>query len=159
VAEKVRDYRQFDGRETYEPRFNFQMTDLQAALVHSQMGRLEAIRARRSDIAKAYLLALPKSFATQVGLLEPGRMVYRFVVVTPNRATREALRAHLAMAGVGCIVPVERFELLHRYLKLDPANYPVSENLADTTLSLPIHLGLSDKDISVVCEALGKFQS
>lgn len=158
VVEKVRDYRQFDGRETYEPRFNLQMTDLQAALVNSQMRRLESIRARRAGIAKTYLSALPHGLSTQAGLSEPGRMPYRFVLVTPDRPTREALRDHLAAAGVQCIVPVEGFELLHRYLKLDPAGYPVSERLAETTLSLPIHPSLGDDDVSVVCEALSKWQ-
>jgi dTDP-4-amino-4,6-dideoxygalactose transaminase len=60
VAEKVRDYRQFDGRETYDPRFNFQLTDLQAALANSQLQRLDVIRARRAAVAGAYLAALPK---------------------------------------------------------------------------------------------------
>jgi perosamine synthetase len=158
VAEKVRDYRQFDGRETYEPRFNLQMTDLQAALAASQLERIESIRARRAAIAAAYLSTLPSALTTQAGLSERGRMVHRFVVVTPDLMTRDALRAHLATAGVECIVPLERFETLHRYLGLDPTEYPVSERLADTTLSLPIHLCLTDDDISVISDALGRFQ-
>ena len=159
VAEKVRDYRQFDCRETYEPRFNFQMTDIQAALVNSQMTRLEAIRERRVHIAGSYIAAMPSGLSTQASLLDPGRMAYRFVVVTPDRAVREALRTHFATAGVECIVPIERFELLHRYLKLDPTDYPISECLADTTLSLPIHPCLSDEDVSVISNALYRFQS
>jgi perosamine synthetase len=158
VAEKVRDYRQFDCRETYEPRFNFQMTDIQATLVNSQMARLEAIRERRTSIARDYIAAMPPGLSTQAGLLESGRMAYRFVVVTPDQSVREALHAHLAAAGVECIVPVDRFELLHRYLKLDPADYPISERLADTTLSLPMHLCLSDEDVSVISNALYRFQ-
>jgi perosamine synthetase len=158
VAESARDYRQFDGRESYETRFNFQMTDLQAALVNSQMARLEAIRKRRAQIAAAYLAAMPRGLATQAGISESGRIVYRFVIDTHDPVVRDALRAHLVAAGVDTVVPVERFELLHRYLKLDPAAYPVSERLADTALSLPIHLCLSDEDVSVVSEALRLFR-
>jgi perosamine synthetase len=158
VLDRIRDYRQFDCRETYEPRFNLQMTDLQAALVNSQMARLEVIRERRAQIAQAYLAAMPRGLATQAGISEHGRMAYRFVIDTPDSVVRDALRAHLAATGVDTIVPVERFELLHRYLNFDPADYPVSERLADTTLSLPIHLCLSDEDVAVVCNALGKFE-
>ena len=158
VAENVRDYREFDGRERYEPRFNVQMTDIHAALVNSQMARLESIRARRAVMAEAYLSALPDGLATQAGLSEPGRMVHRFVVVTPDRAVRDRLRAHMLAAGVGCTVPVERFELLHRYLNLDPASYPISERLADTTLSLPMHLGVSDDEVSIISDAIGGFR-
>jgi perosamine synthetase len=158
LAERVRDYRQTDGRDHYEPRFNLQMTDMQAALAVSQMARLEAIRERRAAIGRAYLAALPHGLSAQAGIADPGRMVQRFVVLAPDAAARDALRARMTAAGVGCIVPVERFELLHRYLKLDPAEYPVAERLADTTLSLPIHLGLSDADVATVCEVLQGFR-
>lgn len=158
LANRVRSYRQADGRERYEPRFNLQMTDIQAALAVSQMSRLEAIRERRSAIAAAYLAALPHGLVAQAGITDPGRMVQRFVVLAPDAAARDALRASMTAVGVGCIVPVERFELLHRYLELDPAEYPVAERLADTTLSLPMHLGLSDADVATVCGVLQGFQ-
>jgi perosamine synthetase len=159
VSEKVRDYREFDGRENYDPRFNFQLTDLQAALANSQLQRLEPIRARRAAIAGAYLAVLPKGLGTQRDPCAPGRMAQRFVVVAPDRDTRDRLHAHMTAAGVGCIVPVARFELLHRYLHLEPAAYPVAEHLSDTTLSLPLHLGLSDADVAVISTALHKFSA
>jgi len=157
VAEKVRDYRQFDGRETYEPRFNFQLTDLQAALADSQLQRLDLIRARRAAIAGAYLAALPKGLKTQRDPCAPGRMAHRFVVVTPDRAVRDRLGRHMQAAGVECIVPVERFELLHRYLRINPAGYPTAERLSDTTLSLPLHLCLSDAEVASIGAALAQF--
>ncbi len=158
VSDRVRSYRQFDGCEQYEPRFNLQMTDIQAALAASQMQRLEAIRERRSEIGRAYLSALPEGLSAQAGVAEPGRMLQRFVVVAPDAAAREALRARMAEGGADCRVPVERFELLHRYLRLDSASYPVAERLADTTLSLPMHLGLSEADVATVCEVLRRFR-
>lgn len=155
---RVRDYRQFDCRESYEPRFNFQLTDIQAGLALSQFSRLDAIRARRAELARRYAQALPAGFRLQAGILEPDRMAYRFVPIAPDRATRDALMAHLKAYNIGCIVPVERFELLHRYLNLDPENYPVAERLADTTLSLPLYPALTDADADRICEALQRFR-
>lgn len=157
VTTAVRDYRQFDCRESYVPRFNLQMTDIQAALVNSQMNRLEAIRARRQAIAKAYLAVLPTGLSTQTGLTAPDRMPYRFVVITPDLTTREALRRHLEQAGIGCAVPIERYELLHRYLKLGPSHYPIAERLVDTALSLPIHPGMNDAHLECAVTALSAF--
>ena len=157
VAEKVRDYRQFDGRETYDPRFNFQLTDLQAALANNQLQRLDVIRARRAAVASAYLAALPRGLETQRDLCALGRMAHRCVVVAPNRDVRDQLARHMQSAGVECIVPVQRFELLHRYLGLDAARYPVAERLSDTTLSLPLHLCLSDADVAKISDALAQF--
>lgn len=158
VSERARDYRQFDGRDSYEHRFNLQMTDIQAGLISSQMTRLAGIRAKRSEIASTYLSALPKGLSTQAGITDEGRMAHRFVVLAPTLAAREGLRLHMAAEGVECRVPIERFELLHRYLKADPAFFSVSERLADTTLSLPIHPSLSDEEVSVVAQALDQFR-
>ncbi len=158
AAVRARSYLQSNGAERYEPRFNLQITDIQAALADSQMQRLDSIRERRSEIGRAYLAALPHGLSAQAGIADPGRMVHRFVVVTPDRATREALRERMAAAGVGCIVPVERFELLHRGLRLDADAYPVAERLVDTTLSLPVHLNLGDQDVATVCDVLHRFE-
>jgi len=158
VVTQALDYRQFDGRESYNPRFNFQMTDTQAALVVSQLTRLDAIRARRARLAHLYRSALPNVLGTQAGLDQPGSMVHRFVIVTGDISVRNALLQWMADAGVQCAIPVERFELLHRYMKLDPNDFPVSEQLVDTTLSIPIHMCLSDSDVETICNALGKFK-
>ena len=157
VAASVRDYRQFDCRENFVPRFNLQMTDIQAALINSQMVRLEETRVRRQGIAKRYLAALPQGLGVQSGLTGDGRMVYRFVVVAPDLASRDALHRHMEKAGVNCTVPIARYELLHRYLKLDPADFPVAERLVDTTLSLPIHPCLSETQVEQVAEVLERF--
>lgn len=156
--ERVRDYRQFDGRDSYTPRFNFQLGDMQAALALSQFARLDAIRERRARLARRYAEALPAGFELQAGLHASGRMAYRFAPIAPDRATRDALMAHLAAQGIACIVPVERFELLHHYLGLDPAAFPVAERLADTTLSLPLYPALSDAEADRICAALRGFQ-
>lgn len=157
IVESIRDYREFDGRDEYIPRFNVQMTDLQAALAVNQMRRLDCIRIRRRAIASIYLSALPSGLGVHEAPSNPDRMPHRFVVIAPDRVVRDALRKHMAAAGVDCRVPIERFELLHRYLNLDPEAYPVSERLAETTLSLPMHLSLSDDDVARVAVALGGF--
>lgn len=156
--ERMLDYRQFDGRETYVPRFNFHLSDLNAALAVSQFARLDIIRARRADLARRYAAALPAGLGLPAGLLQPGRMAHRCVVMAPDATVRDALRAHLAERGVTSIVPVERFELLHRYLGLDPAAFPVAERLADTTLSLPLYPALSDAEAEHIAASLESFR-
>ncbi|MCX7310100.1 MAG: DegT/DnrJ/EryC1/StrS family aminotransferase, partial [Afipia sp.] len=79
---------------------------------------------------------------------------YRFVFVAPDVAAREALTARLDHAGVARIIPIERYELLHRYMNLEPENYPVSERLADLALSIPLYPGLSEAEVETVCGAL-----
>lgn len=154
VAEAARDFRQFDLRTDYAPRFNVHMTDFQAAMVRSQLRRLDWIAERRRSIASRYLATLPTHVLVEAGIEEPGRMVYRFVVQLANQQRRDEVRSRLSEAGIQTIVPIERFELLHRYLGLEPAAFPVAEAMTDLTLSLPLYPGLSDAEVDHVVAAL-----
>lgn len=158
VSETAKDYRQFDCRENYEPRFNLQMTDFQAAMIRSQMNRLQAIRERRKKIAKAYLEVLPQGLMTQSSVADAEHMPYRFVVLAPDLHSREAFRAHLTKKNIGCTIPLERYELLHRYLREDVNKFPNAEHIVDKSLSLPIHSALTDDEVEYIIAAIAKFK-
>ena len=156
--DNIFDYRQFDCREEYKPRFNFQMTDINAALINSQMERLKANCERRKQIAKYYSSSLHESFVLQSGTCEEKGVPYRYVLKAENVKIRNKLLNHMNSKNVECVIPIQRYELLHRYLKLDPKLFPVSENLADTTISIPIHACLSDDDVNYIKNALTLFK-
>ncbi len=156
AAAWARDFREFDCREEYTPRFNFHSTDFQAAMVRSQFARLEAIMARRQSIVRRYLEALPRGIGLQAGLDDAGRMPHRFVLVLASREHRDALLSYFAAGGVKAVIPLEPYELLHRYLHLDASAFPNAERLVDTTLSLPLYPALSDQEIEQVAELLAK---
>ena len=158
-ATAAHDYRSFDCRETYEPRFNLHMSDIAAAMARSQLARLEAIAARRRDIARRYLAAVPEGVEVMAGTGDEERMVYRFVLEFPNGESRELAREDFWENGITTIVPLERYELLHRYLDLDPADYPVAEALVDVTLSLPLYPALEEEQIERVCETLAGLET
>jgi len=156
VAKWARDYRNFDCREIYKPRFNFHLTDIQAAMVKSQFARLEEIKKCRRKIADKYYNTLSNNIGLQFGLHDEGRMIYRFVLKLDSKAKRDTLKRYLNDQGVQATIPIERYELLHRYLGLNPADFPNAEILADTTLSLPLYPALSDQHVDHVCEKLRK---
>ena len=54
LIEKVRDYRQFDGRDDAKLRFNFQMTDMQAAVGRVQLGKLPEFLEQREHLFGIY---------------------------------------------------------------------------------------------------------
>jgi dTDP-4-amino-4,6-dideoxygalactose transaminase len=154
VASAASDLQNYDGRARYVPRFNFQLTDIQAAMARSQLTRLTTIADRRRLIARRYVDSLPPGIDAPVGVMDAGRMVYRFVIRTHSSQHQAALHAHFDSLGITTIIPVERFELLHRYLGLDPVNYPVAETAVDTTLSIPVFPGLTDSEIDRICAGL-----
>jgi len=155
AAAESRDYILFDGRELWKPRFNFQLTDFQAALLRPQLARLGEIGARRRALAAAFRAALPSGYRVQTGLDGESAMPYRFVIRAPDAEARHRLRAHFTQAGIRTIVPLEQKELLHRQLGLPPEAFPVAERVAVTTLSLPLYPALTDGEATRIVDALG----
>ncbi|MHB1207141.1 MAG: DegT/DnrJ/EryC1/StrS family aminotransferase [Rhodospirillaceae bacterium] len=136
LVEAVRDYRAFDQREDRRPRFNFQMTDLQAAIGRAQLQKLPAFLGRRAEIFSRYREAgLPL-----LDVAAPAKPVrYRAVVKTSQP---ERLIAALAAHNIKAIVPVETWELLDA-----PAAYPAAEAFTRTSVSLPIYPSLTDGEL------------
>lgn len=152
LIEKVRDYRQFDCRKRYYPRFNFQMTDMQAALGIRQLEKLSSFLKRREAIALKYIKALK---GKDIGFQEarPGdrRVYYRFVLV---RDRVGMIRKAMDRVHVRTIVPVEGWELLHRYLKMDLRRFPVAEMIAASTVSIPVYPALKDGEVDDIVGVL-----
>src|SRR5205823_739007 len=119
----IRDFRQYDERETLEPAFNYKMTEMQAAMGLCQLERLGSFLARRRAIAARYADAIRKA-----GLVPPsvtdGREhgYFRFVVRLPKPMVDEVMARARAM-GVACRRPI--FRPIHRYFRME--GYPESD--------------------------------
>lgn len=150
LVRRVRDARDYDEREDLAPRFNYKLTDMQAALGRSQLTRLDEFVARRRAIAARYrarLGGVPCRLPA-----DPGeRHVYhRFIVGA--RQPLEPLLAGLQARGVGARRPVVR--PLHRALGL--GGYPEAERLWAESLSLPCYPSLPEADVDAVAAALAE---
>jgi perosamine synthetase len=141
VAE-ARDYREFDYRRDQRERFNFQMTDLQAAIGRAQLAQLPEWLARRSRLFEIYRRAGLElmDVAPDARGCEPVR--YRAVVRTQNAA---AVIKVLDDNGIKSIVPIEDWELLG-----EERLFPNALELARTTVSLPVHPGLTEREAETI---------
>ena len=124
LVARARDARDYDERDDLTPRFNYKMTDMQAALGRSQLVRLDAFIARR----RARGGALPGGARARPRCRVPSeageRHVYhRFVVAI--EAPLAPVLTHLERRGVTARRPV--FRPIHRALGL--SGYPNAERL------------------------------
>ncbi len=139
--EKIKDYREFDCRKKYKARFNFKMSDLQAAIGTVQLKKLPLFLKKREKIANDYYKILPLAKVwPQRNIKNKKPNFYRFLIQNNKPVT---LKKFMEKKGIETIVPIETHELLHRYLNQNPHNFPISERVAKTTLSLPIHPSLT----------------
>jgi perosamine synthetase len=142
LIDKIRDFREFDCRDDDRPRFNFQMSDLQAAVGRVQLSRLPDFIEVRERWFALYRQAGLELIDDDAPGVRPVR--YRIVMRCdqPNRVI-EALEAQ----GVRAIVPIEEFELLDI-----PADYPNAKELTHSTVSLPAYPGLQKKDVMRIAQ-------
>lgn len=150
--EKVRDYREFDCRKTYKPRFNFQMSDFQAALGSVQLKKLSLFLKKRKSIAREYYKAFPSNIVwPQSKVKQKETNFFRFLirVKNPNK-----IKKILEKKGVQTIIPIQTHELLHRYLSKSPSSFPVAEEIAKTTLSLPIYPTLTSVEVKHIISSV-----
>jgi dTDP-4-amino-4,6-dideoxygalactose transaminase len=148
LVRQVRDARDYDEREDLALRFNYKLTDLQAALGRSQLARLDAFVTRRRAIAARYRSRLAGA-RCRAGEDAGERHVYHRFVVTVDRPLAPLIAA-LKAQGITTRRPVYR--PLHRALGLD--GYPEAERLWVTALSLPCYPSLTDAEVDIVAAAL-----
>lgn len=157
LADRVIGYREFDCVEEYHPRFNFQVSDLNAGLGRSQLRKVDAFLERRKQIAARYDDVFnQKGIERQTSMIDCQYNNYRYIIRL-KEAEVNKLSTYLYNKGIKTIIPIETYELLHNYLKLSPTSCPVAEKIAKTTLSMPIYPALKDDEIEYIVNTIKEY--
>ncbi|MDX7735656.1 DegT/DnrJ/EryC1/StrS family aminotransferase [Aeromonas caviae] len=145
MARKMRDY---DSIVDTIPRFNFQMTDIQAAIAREQLKKLPSFIFRRAEIFKKYQSAgLPLIDNTDKDI-KPVR--FRAVLLSDAKNIISC-QENLLAKGIKSIIPVREEELL-----MPSMSVPNAAKLTHKTLSIPIYPSLSDNDVDRVIDVCTK---
>ena len=137
--------------------FNYRMTDLQAALGLSQLGRLEDYVARRNALAERYdrrLADLPVTIPFRAGDVLSAFHLY--VIQVPERVERAAVFAAMRATGIGVnvhYIPVHT-QPWYRGMGYAEGDFPKAEAYYRRALSLPLFPALSEDEQDRVVQAL-----
>ena len=134
---------------------NFRMPDMIAALGCSQMERIDSLIAGRREAALTMNEAFKEIDGVSPHTMEDGRHVYQFYTVTFDQdIKRDAVIEHLAEQDISSKVywnpPVHRSE----YYGGDNWNLPVTEELSQRVLSLPMHPELSPEEVKRIINSV-----
>jgi perosamine synthetase len=136
---------------------NYRITDIQCALGTSQLSKLPAFLARRRLIAAQYDAAFSGTRVRPLAKAPGALHAYHLYVVRVAR--RDALFTALRAAGIGVNVhytPVHLHPYYQETLGTRPGQCPNAEAAFGEMLSLPMHPGLTDTEIStVIAQMLG----
>lgn len=138
------------------------MNDIAAAMGLEQLRKLDSFLDRRDEIVAKYIDLLfqedDTNFVDYSNLVYPNggwndnivSSYYLYWIQTPKR---DELAAYLKAQG---IYTTFRYYPLHWAYNL-PDSLPNAEKAARETLLLPLHCGLTDDDVSYICEKVRRF--
>ncbi len=155
-----------DGPWYYEQTvlgYNYRMTDMQAALLVSQLDKLPMFSRRRKEIVKRYDEAfsrLPALFVQrEIPESDTTRHLYILRLVPENISIdRKRFFEALAAENVCCNVHYIPTYYFPYYEKLGYKRgiCPNAEKLYEEMISLPLYYGMSDEDVESVIAAVRK---
>ncbi len=134
---------------------NSRLDEIQAAVLRVRLRALGDRTRRRRILAESYRSRLGGAPVTVPPECEAGSVHHLFPVLSP---ARDQLRKSLAAAGIDTMIhyptAVAKQPALAPY---DPAPCPEAEAICGAVLSLPLHPGLTERDIAAVADVVRTF--
>lgn len=143
--------------------YNYRLTDFQAALLSSQMNRLEAFKARRQEIVRRYNEAfkdIPELFI-QKEIPESDTCRHLYIIqlnLEKLTCTRREFFDAMSAENVQCqvhYVPVYWFPY-YQSLGHKKGECPIAEKIYTRIMSIPLYPRLTDEDVEDVIKAVKK---
>lgn len=159
LADVVRSYRNYGFQERYVSKYtgvNSRLDEVQAAFLRIKLQDLDTANQRRREIAKRYVEEI-----NNAKIILPhwsGGEDHVFHLFVMRCADRDNLQAYLKNHGVHTIVhypiPPHKQEALKEYQHL---SFPVTEQIHQEVLSIPLSPAMNETDISEVIALLNQY--
>ena len=146
---EVKDFIDFDKRRDDKLRFNFQMTEIQAAFGRAQLRNIKSFIQKRSKIFKIYKKSGLKFIENNNPRVKP--VNYRAILLTKN--INKVIK-FFKKNNIQVINPLLNSELLGPSYK-----FPNAANYTKKTISLPCYPSLNFEEISHIRKVLDKFKN
>jgi len=154
--------RNYGERKRYDNQligYNSRLDELQAAFLKIRLESLGEINRNKQRIAEMYLKNLHNIGDLILPEIEKDAThVYHIFAVRTKR--RDSLSNYLRDNGITTLIhyPIPpHLSRAYEYLKYKKGDFPITEELADTSLSLPIFPEMSDSQIEYVIEKIKDF--
>jgi dTDP-4-amino-4,6-dideoxygalactose transaminase len=148
--------------EVVAPGYKYNMGDIQAALGLAQLRRLDAMNARRAELAARLSARLAECDAIETPAARPEvhHVWHLYVIRLRSEALsidRAAFIEELARRGIGTsvhFIPIHYHPFYREGFGFRPGDYPAAEDAYERLISLPLYPGMTDEDADRVAEAV-----
>ncbi len=137
---------------------NYRMTDIQAALGVSQLAKIDTFIQQRNNLAALYeeligdmpWIETPQCY----GDVTHGWHLYTVLL---NDIERNDLYRYLHRNNIGAnvhYIPIYRFTYYRKHFQFDPRAFPMTENIFDRIITLPLYPAMKEGELEYVAETL-----
>lgn len=137
--------------------FNSRLDPLQAAFAEIKLTKLDHWNERCREIAGIYRKGITQAVKHPVDQADEICVYHNYVLQTEKRdALREYLKQHGVDTRIHYPIPIH-LQKAAKDLGLKEGDFPVTERLAKTMVSLPIFPELTDPEVTQVVESVNRF--
>lgn len=162
IADDVRVFRNYGSEKRYYNRVvgtNSRLDELQAGLLRVRLSHMAELEAEKRKICERYLAELKNDNIILPKIREGATHIWHQFVINTNR--RQELIDYLNEKEIGTIIhyPIPpHLSEAYQYLQIGKGSLPITEEYAETVLSIPLYNGMTDEEQDYVIEAINNFR-
>ena len=162
LAERVRLLRNYGSVKKYHHEIegvNSRLDEFQAALLSVKLTHMAELEDDRRRVAEKYLKEITNPLLELPKIKEGFKHVWHLFVVKCNQ--RDELQEFLSDNGIGTQIhyPVSpHLSGAYRRFGYKKGDFPITEDYADTMLSLPLYNGMTNEEVDYVIQKINEFK-
>ena len=164
IAGKIKMLRNYGSRVKYHNEMlgvNSRLDEIQAALLSVKLKHYDEIRCERQAIAVKYLTSIQNPMIELPIIRAGAEHVWHLFVVKVDRVIRDHFQKYLAENGIATQIhyPIPpHLAEAYGYLGHKTGDFPITEQYAESVLSLPLYEGMTDDEISWVVDVINRYE-
>lgn len=161
IADDVRVFRNYGSEKRYYNRVvgtNSRLDELQAGLLRVRLSHMDELEAEKRKICERYLAELKNDNIVLPTIRDGATHIWHQFVIRTNR--RQELIDYLNDKEIGTIIhyPIPpHLSEAYQYLQIPKGSLPITEEYAETVLSIPLYNGMTDEEQTYVIESINQF--
>lgn len=162
MAKEFKTFRNYGSEKRYHNKMigaNSRLDELQAGLLRVKLRHLEELNSEKGEIAKKYNSELKSPLIKLPMIAEGATSVWHQYVIRCKE--RDRLVEYLKTKNIGTIIhyPIPpHLAEAYKYLGYQRGSFPITEELADTVLSIPMYNGMTREEQEYVIDAINSFK-
>ncbi len=161
IAQKLKTLRNYGSEKRYHNEvvgYNSRLDEIQAGLLRVKLSHMDELTKEREYIANKYLNSIDNPKIKLPKTLEKATNVWHLFVVEVD--DRENLQKYMNEMEIGTVIhyPIPpHLSEAYKYLGYKKGDFPITEKYAETIISLPLYIGMTEEEIEYVIRAINTY--